>query len=809
MKRYSKLWKEIEILSKRELYLPGWQFYDLVKDYCVSQASQIHQQPHTIHDMAHELQTSSTFFRLLLDRIRNSYGRRRAEIFERAVLDAQQHNPFLIPKEHHASQSTIADAPQLGVWGAVERFAGYDIDKPDSNRPGEMRRRLWKSIKVWTKFIYPHKAMLKNFEETLSPAQQDSHNLIRRMLGIAIQFTGDSAMKIMKNAAEPFMDVWGCGYVLDDFLAIIVVSEAQFLGDEVRKRGVFISSILRTALMGYDHVLGLEAPLVIRARENLAAAYPWLKNKEDSKLPHYLWDLKTRQTRTTSEIMEEIGETPRYVVISHTWGRWRIEDQWVTVPGAKWDIPKITKFDVTRLPTMLENLRSTTTSLGMPVEYVWLDLLTIPQRGNQELLNQEIAKQATIFALAAHGFVWLNDVESWDRTEALLLWISVMIVKEIILSTKTETEVNIDPHLSLLAEKAFHPVELCDAQSLQSRESPVSGEISMLQKSNPWFTSLWTLQEAYLRTDMFLANKDWKLLGVSEHHPVTLLDLVSMVYYSGDKQESASLLNPQLSYGSPSLEGLVKVMAHSGLSDLLSPSRSNILHMASRRECTGRRAEAIMGVLDVTDWFIENPNPRDADLIKGLYPWEFLEEVRRKIGCVEFFSSSLNEDSLELKDILKKIAERTWTAEDLVVRGSLLPFAFDSTAPFLGKGEYVSHPTISRWVVNRDGTVHIPEVALLTILGDDDNCEIEGPDKDDWKEIDTADVNLNQWLREYVPEMANYAVCTHFNENCVSGLLLKEVNPGQLIKVGNFETGEDVEKHQTEMKYFQVNWIVL
>jgi hypothetical protein len=88
LKRYSKLWNEIDILSKRERYLPGWQFYDLVKDYCVSQASQIHQQPHTIHDMADELQTSSTFFRLLLDRIRNSSGRRRVEIFERAVLDA-------------------------------------------------------------------------------------------------------------------------------------------------------------------------------------------------------------------------------------------------------------------------------------------------------------------------------------------------------------------------------------------------------------------------------------------------------------------------------------------------------------------------------------------------------------------------------------------------------------------------------------------------------------------------------------------------------------------------------------------------
>jgi hypothetical protein len=103
-----------------------------------------------------------------------------------------------------------------------------------------------------------------------------------------------------------------------------------------------------------------------------------------------------------------------------------------------------------------------------------------------------------------------------------------------------------------------------------------------------------------------------------------------MVDYSGDKQESASLINPQLSYG----------------------------------------------------------------------------------------SSSLNEDSVELKDILKKIAERTWTVEDLVVRGSLLPFAFDSTAPFLGKGNYVSHPAISRWVVNRDGTVHIPEVAYSYDGGD-------------------------------------------------------------------------------------------
>ena len=48
-------------------------------------------------------------------------------------------------------------------------------------------------------------------------------------------------------------------------------------------------------------------------------------------------------------------------------------------------------------------------------------------------------------------------------------------------------------------------------------------------------------------------------------------------------------------------------------------------------------------------------------------------------------------------------------------------------------------------------------------------------------------------MRSYVPQMANYAVCTHFSVaiRVVHGVILKEVNPCQLIKMGNFETLED------------------
>src|SRR5262249_40498945 len=155
----------------------------------------------------------------------------------------------------------------------------------------------------------------------------------------------------------------------------------------------------------------------------------------------------------------------------------------------------------------------------------------------------------------------------------------------------------------------------------------------------------------------------------------------------------------------------------------------------------------------------------------------------------------------ELRHLLGKIADRKWTVDDLVVYCSLLPFGFNAMATLLNKGEYIPHPTVSSWEIKRDGTVHIPEVALLTILGDDDevNWVIEGPDHVDGKEFDEYEVNLNRWLRGYVPEMTNYAVCTHFTFASISGVLLKEVNPCQLIKVGNFDTCHNVSVEQKKM----------
>jgi hypothetical protein len=59
--------------------------------------------------------------------------------------------------------------------------------------------------------------------------------------------------------------------------------------------------------------------------------------------------------------------------------------------------------------------------------------------------------------------------------------------------------------------------------------------------------------------------------------------------------------------------------------------------MGSRRECTHNRGEAIMSVLGATDW---HRNYEETKLIKGLYPWQFVQEVLKKVGPVEFFGAS-------------------------------------------------------------------------------------------------------------------------------------------------------------------------
>lgn len=135
-------------------------------------------------------------------------------------------------------------------------------------------------------------------------------------------------------------------------------------------------------------------------------ACPWLDRESiTGERPYYLWDVLRERTVT----VHELQETPKYTCVSHTWGRWRI-DKMVSVEGVpRWKIPENTDFDVRGLPLALQQCCEHLTT-----DYIWFDLLCIPQEETEphltELARREISRQALIFGNAVACVAWFSYV---------------------------------------------------------------------------------------------------------------------------------------------------------------------------------------------------------------------------------------------------------------------------------------------------------------------------------------------------------------------------------------------------------------
>lgn len=174
---------------------------------------------------------------------------------------------------------------------------------------------------------------------------------------------------------------------------------------------------------------------------------------------------------------------PIYNIVSYTWGRFRAyrdeEGSAIQIRGINWQIPRIKPhaqhgFSSNDFRTLLENAASES-------GWVWVDVACIPQAPTDpeqaDILLKEIGHQAGIFARAEHAFIWLHG-----------------------LSTKA-----LDDGTSDL--KRMHPM----------------GAKTLL--TDMWFTSLWTLQEAFLRKDAFLLSAT----AEKARYRTTLRDLIGMV----------------------------------------------------------------------------------------------------------------------------------------------------------------------------------------------------------------------------------------------------------------------------------------
>jgi hypothetical protein len=710
-------------------------------------------------------------------------------------------------------QDTLADMARLGSLGeAIDEFFAPKGGGPVA---GEDAADCWKRrYTAWLFEVVRQPANHTAFESTLSSTQLVTH---RALLEWVVGWT-EGEDEVFNTAAERARQASSHDTLRPDHsyhVALASLHKYEFFYPPHFDRDNFrayLRSLRQMALhlatcqrIAQCYVQSFEKPSKepalpdlrsLLARRSMISPYldscSWLKlPQRDKGMPYYLWDVKSKRTRVVQEITEALGSSPEYVAVSHTWGRWRKPDEWTSLSGVPWRIPQNSRFKVERLPEILQDL---------PYDFVWLDLLTIPQEETSpamvEIQKVEISRQTQIFRFASNVIAWLNDVPLWDGVQASLHWLCLAFLKqegrnEITPSHSVDSLLKTPPNVAMFNElyenlglPGFHP--------------------------NAWFTSLWTLQEVCLRPDMLICNVKWEPLTIANDTCVSLVEIVALV--RGTVSQLDCLQPP---FGVRSLHGLVINM---GLLYILQLSPPFILWMGNSRQCLHRRAEAIMSALGTTDWFQTSPTEeREQDLVLNVYPLAFLNEVRRKIGSGVFFSSGVDPSYKSDTALLEFCRTPSGYTGKLDAVGSLLPMGLGAgatTDDSNALSHYVEHPAVKSWIIEKPGSVRIREAGILSsevmALGGQD-WYVDGPSAEkDWNTISPQKrVDLQDWISSYKPMMPNYAVCIFQSPpvNSIRGVILKEIRPGVLIRVGVF-VGYTAEV-DVHIESQPVDWLVL
>ncbi|KAH6971227.1 hypothetical protein BKA56DRAFT_678340 [Ilyonectria sp. MPI-CAGE-AT-0026] len=603
---------------------------------------------------------------------------------------------------------------------------------------------------------------------------------------------------------------------------------------------------------------------------------PWITMSTDLSTkkpgnPYYLWSIPQNKT---VELKALPDSKPRYTCISHTWGRWLDADK-VAVQGVPWLIPTNKIFEVRKIPEILSTYKS-----KIPTDYVWLDLICIPQTREGELgkrAKREISCQADIFTGSSHCLAWLNYIDIWAAEESSVWWLSFQYLY---LSTapglyKVEEYLaalwagcNDNPlrltrhpdHRKYLGQDAF-PVRMSAAPASNdslwrrlTRRSPMVApdkpRSEDFSEPSPWFSSLWTLQECCFCPHMTLMSRSFEPLLDLSGLPLTLERLISLT------TETTALMKPR-DQSDPMFDSLFRgrqlhlvpkdrynaypmgvslltnLMVDTQLRTSSSITRTSILAQGNMRHCSSRRAEAIMSVVDIRDWFqpdASRSQSDETDLVLGVYPLAFVREAARKLGPEFVMARKLDGSPTHSNGYVRG-----------PLRGSMLPF--DSIHPVTKRVtrdikmhvfqaiDVQWNKAFSWWEFTPEGSVVMQRAAVLgERLSGGAAVHVPVVVNISWQEQagergmrDEILVPLQQWLQERPSRFWTFAVNVSRQLGIVlQGLRIPLVGdsvPCQLVKIGCYEIIENedlpdcdnwVETQDNDwVPMREVNWIAL
>ncbi|KAI3391112.1 hypothetical protein diail_7934, partial [Diaporthe ilicicola] len=292
---------------------------------------------------------------------------------------------------------------------------------------------------------------------------------------------------------------------------------------------------------------------------------------------------------------------PRYNAISYTWGRWRLDSNragerelqegeprgnvnGIDIRGVDWDVPPISPehFTVHQFRAALS--QATMRAYGMSntksVEFLWLDVACIDQRRNNEDGALEVGRQAAIFRGADGVFVWLNTSTYEDLS---LLAVNVAEAWSGLVTPSTSDAITSPETVSVERTKLLQDLGAHLKQLFHY----------------PWFTSLWTLQEAFLCQNALFISRDAKLV---EKTPLgNLRQLVSFCDNVSRFCAGAGVPSPKDNPETPwdtALRELREIVHSRGLPALGSDNPLAAYYAAGKREATAQ-SDYVYGIQQV------------------------------------------------------------------------------------------------------------------------------------------------------------------------------------------------------------------
>lgn len=329
-------------------------------------------------------------------------------------------------------------------------------------------------------------------------------------------------------------------------------------------------------------------------------------------------------------------ERPVYFALSYTWGRWELqpdespETEALDVANVSWRVPRIHpgRFTVAQFERVLHNIVSLFTVSAIPpsddsgmrerevplAEFVWLDVACIDQTPGSPMKAQEIGRQAKIFGGARHVFIWLHGIENMALRRA---------IEGLMIALNQASWIHVPGRRFPRARKG---------EALRGDEEFLSDAVRYLKVllSDPWFSSLWTLQEAFLSPSAYIADREgtilayirpWKVVPAGTEGSI----LLQMHVLVSDLQDLAAICSQSIatkrksgaeSLNSSSLEeALLALIVGTGLSELFNSSAMALYTTATNRT-TREPCDRIYGIMQVFDFRLGS-SAEGADLQKA------------------------------------------------------------------------------------------------------------------------------------------------------------------------------------------------